>query len=273
MGYDFSAYQQSAESIRQRISVTPETAIILGSGLGALADSVTEATRIPYEEIPFFPRSTVESHKGELIVGKLSDKPILVMSGRFHFYEGYSMEQITFPIRVLHLLGIKQLIVTNAAGGIRSDFRPGDLMLITDQIKFFTDSPVRGEQPHQFGQRFFDLSEAYSERLQTVAQEVAASLGISLQEGVYAYMSGPQFETPAEIRMLRILGADAVGMSTVPEVIVANQCGIEVLGISCISNMAAGISKQPISDDEVVEVANRVSARFIDLIANTVKHI
>lgn len=273
MEYQPSEYQQAAEYIRSRIDTVPQIAVILGSGLGKLAETVKDAVRIPYGEIPHFSRSTVDSHKGELTVGRLAGKTVLIMSGRFHYYEGYSMAQITFPIRVFYLLGIKSLIVTNAAGGINTDFAPGDLMLIEDHIKFFSDSPVRGENIPIFGQRFFDLSDGYSRDLRRVAEEAAAECGLSLRKGVYAYMSGPQFETPAEIRMLRVLGADAVGMSTVPEVIVANQCGIKVLGISCISNMAAGILDQPVSDDEVVETANRVSKEFVSLVAETVKRM
>lgn len=271
MEYQLCDYQQAAEYIRQKIELQPKVAIVLGSGLGKLADTVEDAVRIPYQEIPFFSRSTVASHKGELIVGKLAEKAVLMMSGRLHYYEGYSMQQITFPIRVFHLLGIDKLIVTNASGGINTDFSSGDLMLIEDHIKFFSDSPVRGENISAFGQRFFDLSKGYSPELGSIAKQAAQKLGIPLKSGVYAYMAGPQFETPAEIRMLRVLGADAVGMSTVPEVIVANQCGIRVLGISCISNMAAGILNQPISDDEVVEVANRVSKGFVSLLTNIVK--
>lgn len=273
MGYQQQDYQKAADFIRERTGLTPQIAIILGSGLGKLADLAEDAVRIPYEDIPLFSRSTVDSHKGELIVGKLVGKTALIMAGRFHYYEGYSMEQITFPIRVFSLLGIQNLIVTNAAGGINTGFAPGDFMLIEDHIKFFSESPARGENIPAFGQRFFDLSEAYSAELRGIAEQAAEACGIALRHGVYAYMPGPQFETPAEIRMLRTLGADAVGMSTVPEVITANQCGIRVLGISCISNMAAGILQQPITDDEVVEVANRVSKAFVELIVNIVKQI
>ena len=267
-GYQIDHYQQAADYIRKQIGAVPETAVVLGSGLGRLAEDAAEAVRIPYADIPFFPRSTVSSHKGELVCGKLNGRPVLMMAGRFHFYEGYHMEQTAFPVRVFFLLGVKNLIVTNAAGGINLDYRPGDFMLITDHIKFFDDSPARGTHLPVFGQRFFDLSEAYDGGLRRLAEQTAATLQIPLQKGVYAYMPGPQFETPAEIRALRTLGADAVGMSTVPEVIAANQCGMRVLGISCISNMAAGIYDRPLSDDEVTETAGRVSEQFISLITS-----
>lgn len=264
--YQMSDYQKAADYIRENISGDPKTAIILGSGLGGLAQEAEQARRIPYSDIPLFPRSTVASHKGELVSGLLGQQEVLMMSGRIHYYEGYTMEQVVFPVRVFSLLGIERLIVTNAAGGINTAFSPGDLMLIEDHIKFFDDSPARGENLPAFGARFFDLTHAYSERLSGIARQAADRCGVPLQRGVYAYMPGPQFETPAEIRALRVLGADAVGMSTVPEVIAANQCGLEVLGISCISNMAAGILDCPVSDDEVVEVAGRVSGDFTALI-------
>lgn len=267
----YQDYCQAAEYINSKLTGKPDIAVVLGSGLGKMANELPGAVRIPYREIPFFPQSTVDSHKGELVFGELAGKKVLFMSGRFHYYEGYLLEQTVIPIRVFHLLGIKRLIVTNAAGGINEKFAPGDFMLITDHIKFFDESPVRGKNIPEFGQRFFDLSEAYDKRFRNTALAAAQACGIGLRQGVYAYMPGPQFETPAEIRALRVLGADAVGMSTVPEVIAANQCGMRVLGISCISNMAAGILSQPISDDEVVEVANRVSAQFIALITEIIR--
>lgn len=271
MTYQLNDYQRAAEFIRENLSEAPTIAIILGSGLGRLAQEAEHAQRIPYADIPLFPRSTVASHKGELVCAAVGGKNVLMMSGRFHYYEGYSMEQVAFPVRVFSLLGIEKLIVTNAAGGINEAFRPGDLMLIEDHIKFFDESPARGTNISAFGQRFFDLSQAYSKRLCSLAEQAGNACGVSLKKGVYAYMPGPQFETPAEIRALRVLGADAVGMSTVPEVIAANQCGIEVLGISCISNMAAGISDCAINDDEVVEVAGRVSDSFVSLIRHTLQ--
>ena len=267
----YQNYRQAAEYIGSKIMGQPDMAVILGSGLGKMANDLPGAIRIPYGEIPFFPQSTVDSHKGELVFGELAGKKILFMSGRFHYYEGYPLEQTVIPVRVFYLLGIKKLIVTNAAGGVNEDFTPGDFMLITDHIKFFDESPVRGKNIPELGQRFFDLSEAYDKRFRETALEAAQSCDICLRQGIYAYMPGPQFETPAEIRALRVLGADAVGMSTVPEVIAANQCGMRVLGISCISNMAAGILSQPISDDEVVEVANRVSGQFITFLSEIIR--
>ncbi len=269
----YQEYTEAAAYLREKLPFFPKIAVVLGSGLGPFAEQLTDPVRIPYEEIPHFPRSTVASHKGELICGKYEGKAVLVMSGRFHFYEGYRMEEVAFPVRVFRLLGVETLVVTNAAGGVNTSYQPGDFMLITDQIKLFDDSPVRGTHLPEFGQRFFDLSEAYALPLRALAKEVAAAEGIVLQEGVYAFMPGPQFETPAEIRALRILGADAVGMSTVPEVITANQCGLRVVGISCISNMAAGILEQPISDDEVVEVANHVSKQFTALVGGLIRKI
>ena len=269
----YQEYKEAAAYLRDRMPFLPKTAVVLGSGLGPFAEQVMAADRIPYGEIPHFPRSTVASHKGELICGTYAGEEVLVMSGRFHFYEGYRMEEVAFPVRVFHLLGVETLILTNAAGGINLTYRPGEFMLITDHIKLFDDSPARGPHLPEFGQRFFDLSEAYALPLRELARETAAENGIPLREGVYAFMPGPQFETPAEIRALRTLGADAVGMSTVPEVIAANQCGIRVLGISCISNMAAGILKQAVSDDEVVEVAGRVSQEFTALVGGVIKRL
>lgn len=269
----YQAYTEAAAYLTDRLPFLPKTAVVLGSGLGPFAGQIRDAVRIPYGEIPHFPCSTVASHKGELICGTYAGREVLVMSGRFHFYEGYRMEEVAFPVRVFRLLGVETLILTNAAGGINTDYRTGDFMLIADHIKLFDDSPARGVHMPEFGQRFFDLSEAYALPLRELARDTAAAHGITLREGVYAFMPGPQFETPAEVRALRILGADAVGMSTVPEVIAANQCGLRVLGISCISNMAAGILKQPVCDDEVVEVANRVSKEFAALIGGIIERL
>ncbi len=270
--------QEAARYIEQRVSAAggsiPDTAVVLGSGLGFLADQMENAVRIPYGEIPNFPESTVASHAGVLSIGTLAEKSVLAFAGRFHYYEGYDFRTVTFYVRVLFCLGVRNLILTNAAGGMNEAFTPGDLMLITDHIKLCADSPERGEADAFFGQRFFDMTETYTPRLQAVARDAANAITLPLHEGVYCYMGGPQFETPAEIRALRVLGGDAVGMSTVPEAIVASRCGLNVLGISCITNMAAGmIQGVLVSDDEVTEVAGKSSAMFSALICEILKRI
>lgn len=263
--------QQAAAYIEQRIRsagvAMPDTAIVLGSGLGFLAERMENSVRISYEDIPGFPVSTVESHAGVLCVGSLAGKSVFAFSGRFHYYEGYDFRTVTLYVRVLYCLGVRRLVLTNAAGGMDPAFHPGDLMLISDHIKLCADSPERGAADPFFGPRFFDMTQTYTPRLRRLAKEVASSRSIPLHEGVYCFMGGPQFETPAEIRALRLLGGDAVGMSTVPEAIVAARCGMEVLGISCITNMAAGmIDGALISDEEVTEVAQTASDRFSALV-------
>ena len=266
MAFTRTQYEQSARFLRERIGCQPVLGLVLGSGLGALADDLTDAVRIPYEEIPGFPRSTVASHAGQLAVGKLSGKPVAMLCGRFHFYEGYDMATAADYVRVLKLLGVRGLLLTNAAGGVNLTYRPGDFMLIADHIKLCAESPVRGVHDPVWGERFFDMSRVYDPALRRMAQEAAEQMALPLHEGVYFYMAGPQFETPAEIRAIRTLGGDAVGMSTVPEVIVAAQCGLPVLGLSCITNMAAGmVADRVVSDEEVTETAGAVSARFREL--------
>ncbi|MGM0432921.1 MAG: purine-nucleoside phosphorylase [Spirochaetota bacterium] len=262
----YEKISEAAAYIRSRISITPQVGMILGSGLGVLAEEVSEQTAIAYEDIPHFPRSTVDGHEGKLVIGILEGVLVAVMQGRFHYYEGYDMAAVAFPVRVMSFLGIEDLLVTNAAGGCNLEFQPGNLMVITDHIKFFDDNPLRGPNIDQFGPRFSDMSDAYTRELQKKALLTGEQLGISLVSGVYAYMSGPSFETPAEIRMLRTLGADAVGMSTVPEVITASHAGMRVLGISCITNMAAGILDQKLTHDEVMETGKRVQKTFAQLI-------
>lgn len=266
MDYTVKMMQEAAEYIKSQISIQPEVGLILGSGLGILGDDVENAVRIPYQDIPHFPLSTVVGHAGQLVIGTLKGRPVLVMQGRFHFYEGYSMQVIGFPVRVMKLLGIESMIVTNAAGGCNPKFNPGDLMIITDHIKFFDESPLRGPNIDEFGPRFNDMSEPYTKKLGDLAIRVAKKLGFSLRKGIYAHMAGPSFETPAEIRMLQVLGADAVGMSTVPEVISAVHSGMKVLGISCITNMAAGILDQPLNHEEVLETGAMVRDTFASLI-------
>lgn len=259
--------------IESRTQVKPTIGLILGSGLGVLADEIRDAVNIPYEEIPHFPVSTVEGHQGQLVIGQLNGKNVVAMQGRFHFYEGYSLEQVTFPIRVMKAMGVQTLIITNASGGINMDYEPGDLMIIKDHLNLTGRNPLIGPNQDAFGVRFPDMSTAYDPEYQELAHKVARENGIDVQEGVYVGLTGPTYETPAEIRMLRILGADAVGMSTVPEVIVACHGGIRVLGISCISNMAAGILPQPLSHSEVMETAEKVKTTFLRLMRGIIEEL
>ena len=259
---------EAAAFIRSKTSVQPEIGLILGSGLGVLGDNLEDATTIDYADIPHFPVSTVEGHAGELVIGKLQGRAVALMRGRFHMYEGYEPERTALPVRVMKALGVTKLLVTNAAGGVNLGFSAGNLMLISDHLNLTGRNPLVGHNDNALGVRFPDMSEAYSRRLRQLAKDTAAELGFSVQEGVYAGLLGPNYETPAEIRMLRAIGADAVGMSTVSEVIVARHSGIEVLGISCISNMAAGILDQPLSHEEVMETTELVKGQFISLVLN-----
>lgn len=264
-------YQEAARSISERIGKKPVIGMVLGSGLGVMAEEITEGITIPYSEILHFPESTVEGHAGEMVIGELEGITVLALKGRFHYYEGYDMERVVFPIRVMKILGIENLLVTNAAGGVNTSFKAGELMVINDHIKMFTESPLRGPNNEKFGSRFNDMTEAYSKELRCIAKSAAKDLGLTLQEGVYAFMGGPSYETPAEIRMLRLLGADAVGMSTVPEVIAASHGGMKVLGLSCITNMAAGILDQPLDHGDVMETSARVRGNFISLVREILK--
>lgn len=268
------AIQTAAIFLKEKFNKTPELGLILGSGLGVLADEIENPVKIPYEDIPNFPVSTVAGHAGQLVFGKLEGVDVLAMQGRFHFYEGYSLDKVTFPVRVMKELGVNTLIVTNAAGGVNESFSPGDLMLITDHINNMGTNPLIGPNDDEFGPRFPDMSESYSKRLRSIARDVAMKLNLTnIQEGVYVGNTGPTYETPAEVRMIRAMGGDAVGMSTVPEVIVARHSGIEVLGISCISNMAAGILDQPLSHQEVIETTEKVKAIFLQYVKEIVKAI
>ena len=265
----FAQYQESAQAIRDKIGeFKPDVAMILGSGLGYLGDVVENAVVVPYGEIPHFKVSTAPGHKGQLVFGQLSGRNVAVMQGRMHHYEGYSYEEVSYAVRVLRLLGCEKLIVTNAAGCVRTDWSVGELMLITDQIKIFMESPLRGENISEFGPRFPDSSHLYTPALQEVARAAAAELNIPLREGVYMYFPGPQYETPAEVRLARILGGDAVGMSTAPEVITAAHCGMQVLGFTLLSNMAAGILDQPLSEQEVLDAAADAREKFSALVLN-----
>jgi purine-nucleoside phosphorylase len=258
----YSRAEHAARTIRARTALDPRIAVVLGSGLGAFADEFDEAARIPYTDIPGFAASTVAGHAGSLVIGKVGPVPVVAMQGRVHSYEGYSLEEVTFPIRTFKLLGIETLLLTNAAGGINVQLSEGTLMIISDHLNLMGVNPLRGPNDERFGPRFPDMTEVYSRTLQETVVDEASALGIEVRRGIYAALSGPSYETPAEIHMLRSFGADAIGMSTVPEAIVARHMGMRVLGISCITNMAAGISDGPINHEEVMEIGNRVRATF-----------
>ncbi len=260
-------YRKSADYIKSIIGeFTPDILLILGSGLGFIGDLVENPVFVDYGSIPNFKKSTAPGHAGRFVFGRLRGKNVAVMQGRMHYYEGYSMEEVAYALRTVRLLGAGKLIVTNAAGSVRPDWKIGDIMLISDHMRFFADSPLRGENIEEFGPRFFDMSSAYTPKLRELAKEKAESLGIPLREGVYMYFAGPQFETPAEIRAASILGADAIGMSTVPEVTAAVQCGMEILGLSLLTNMAAGISTTVLSGEEVIAEGQKASGYFSKLV-------
>lgn len=259
-------YREAVEYIRAQLPQVPRAAVILGSGLDGLCARLEQTIVIPYANIPNFPLSTVSYQKGELLYGTIDGIPVLLMSGRFHYYEGWEMWQTSFPIVVFHLLGIDKLVITNAAGGINRAFAPGDFMAVRDHIKLAIESPLRGANEESLGQRFFDLQSVYDKDWIRQAKRIASQLGITLHEGVYAYMPGPQYETPAEIRALGVLGADAVGMSTVAEVIEAAHCGMRVFCVSSVSNMAAGITGEALSEQEVLDTAKENGQKFCALI-------
>ncbi|WP_392564580.1 purine-nucleoside phosphorylase [Orbus wheelerorum] len=262
--------QSAVSYIENLTSKKPTIGIILGSGLGAFADTLQNAVHIPYDDIPYFAKSAAVGHANELVIGDIAGKTIVAMKGRFHYYEGFSLDQVTFPVRVMKMLGVEKLIITNACGAVNTNFAPGDLMLITDHINLTANNPLMGPNNPELGVRFLDVSEVYSKKLRGIVSDVAKGLGITLQQGVYAWWTGPTYETPAEIRMIRTLGADAVGMSTVPEALIARHSGVETIGISCLTNMACGILDQPLSHDEVIETAERVKSTFLKLITETI---
>lgn len=266
----YARAEQAAQTIRARVNYEPRIALVLGSGLGDFADEFQNAVAIPYAEIPGFPTSTAQGHAGRLVVGAVADVPVLAMQGRVHFYEGYSLEEVTFPVRTFGLLGIKTLVLTNAAGGVDTGLSQGALMLISDHLNLMGVNPLRGQNEQRFGPRFPDMTEIYSRELQQQALAEAEVMGIDLRRGVYAGLAGPSYETPAEIHMLRGFGAAAVGMSTVPEAIVARHMGMQVLGISCITNMAAGIGDQLINHEEVMETGRRVRDTFARLLGRLI---
>lgn len=263
---DYERAEEAAGFVRQRTKLRPKIGLVLGSGLGAFAEELTQATAIPYAEIPHFPQPTAVGHAGRLVLGLNSMVPVAVLQGRAHYYEGYSIREVVFPVRVLARLGVRILVLTNAAGGINLELKECGLLLIRDHINLQGVNPLLGPNDERWGPRFPDMSEAYSKRLIAIAREEARKLGVQLFEGVYAALAGPSYETPAEIRYLRMIGADVVGMSTVPEVIVANHMGLRVLAISCVTNMAAGILDKKINHEEVLEAGERVGGQFAALL-------
>lgn len=264
-------YKSAFEYIKSKVDTVPDTAVILGTGLGGIADKTENSVVIPYCDIPGFPVSTV--HSGNMIIGDFGQKRVLFMQGRVHYYEGYTMAQLAVPVQALCAAGVKRLIITNASGGINENYSPGDIVVICDHIKLDLDSPLRGKNPNEFGDRFFDMSAVYTPRLIEIAQKAAKRAGIDLPCGVYAYMGGPQFETPAEIRMLRLLGADLVGMSTVPEVITAAHCGMQTLGLSCVTNMAAGMKNGGLNRGVIENAERLLEEKLEKLLKEVVKEL
>ena len=266
-------YSETVKYIQEKITKIPKIAIILGSGLGSLSEEIEDKITIDYKDIPNFPISTVPGHKGELIFGKLNNVLVLAMNGRFHYYEGYDLKEVTYPIRIFKLLGIETLILTNAAGGINLNFKKGDLIIIEDQLSFFAESVLRGPNLDMFGDRFIDMSNVYTKEYVELLKPIMKKITGKALTGVYAYMKGPTYETPAEIRALRTLGADAVGMSTVPEAVVARHSGLKCIGITCITNMAAGIDNEVLTHEDVKETALKVEHNFKEVIKELVKKI
>lgn len=265
--YTYDQCRESARALQARLGgFCPKVLLILGSGLGSLADAVEDPIAVPYDQVPHMKRSTAPDHAGRFVFGRLAGTDVAVMQGRLHTYEGWSYADVSFPVRVVRLLGARALLVTNAAGAVNTDFSAGDIMLITDHIKFFGASPLQGPNLDELGPRFPDMSRVYTPALQDVARQCAASLGIPLRQGVYMFFPGPQYETPAEVRAARLLGADAVGMSTVPEAITAAHCGMDVLGFTLCTNMAAGVLDQPLSGEEVIAAGQAAGPRFSALV-------
>ncbi len=270
---DINQVKETAAFLMSKIHVVPKIALVLGTGLGDFAERLEDRIEIPYCNIPSFPVSTVKGHKGRFVFGKIADKYVAIMQGRVHYYEGYSMQEVTFPVWVLRAMGVENIIVTNAAGAINESYEPGDLVLLSDHIKLCAESPLRGVGDNEFGERFHDMTKVYSNDLAEIAKDVAYGMEIPLEEGVYAFMAGPQFETPAEVRMLASLGADLVGMSTVPETIVAAHTGMKVLAISCITNYAAGVSLGTISHEDVQRMGEMVKEKFEFLMKGLIERI
>ena len=273
MEYSYEYFKASADYLKSIVPYTPEVAIVLGSSLGPFADTIEDPIVVDYADIPNFLISTVASHAGKLIFGTVAGKKVVCMSGRFHSYEGYDFEQLVIPVRLFKLLGVKYTILTNAAGAVNTAYRPGDLMIVSDHIKLTGTSPLRGRNIDEFGPRFFDVSRMYTPELRKLALECGEGTGLTLHEGVYFFFTGPQFETPAEIRAARLLGGDAVGMSTVTEALTAAHCGMPLLCLSVMTNMAAGVLDQPLSDEEVDETAKMIAERFSVYVAKIVSRI
>ena len=273
MNHIYEKLEKCLNSLKAKVDFKPEVAVVLGSGLGDYADRVEKVATVEYTEIEGFPVSTVAGHKGRFVFGYVKDVPVVVMQGRVHYYEGYPITDVVLPIRLMGLLGAKKLILTNAAGGCNLDFKPGDLMMITDHIASFVPSPLIGPNLEELGTRFPDMSEVYSKRIQGIIEESAAKCNIDLKKGVYVQFTGPAYETPAEVRLARILGGDAVGMSTACEAVVARHMGMEVCGISCITNLAAGMSAQTLDHKEVQETADKVADSFRELVREVIQNI
>jgi purine-nucleoside phosphorylase len=269
----FERVETAAEVIRRRCGALPQAALVLGSGLGDFADTLADAVAMPYGELPDWPASRVVGHPGRLVIGTVAGKRVAALAGRVHAYEGHPLSAVAFATRVMGRLGVKQVVLTNAAGGVNTGFARGALMIIDDHINLLGANPLTGENDERFGPRFPDMTEVYSKRLRRIADEAAAVKGLSVTHGVYAALLGPSYETPAEIRYLRTIGADAVGMSTVPEAIAARHMGLEVLGISCITNMAAGVLPEPLNHDEVLETTRRVRGTFIALLEGIIERL
>jgi purine-nucleoside phosphorylase len=262
---------EAAQAVQSRSPLRPAIGVVLGSGLGAFADSLQDATRIPYGEIPQFPAATAIGHRGELVIGTSGGVPVAAMAGRVHYYEGYTLPQVVFPVRVLGRMGVKVLVLTNAAGSVNAAFKPGDLMVIEDHINFMGGNPMTGANEDELGLRFFDMTEAYDRELREIAEKACRKARVIVRKGVYMAFTGPSYETPAEIRMARTMGADAVGMSTVPEVIAARHMEMRVLGLSCITNLAAGVGRKKVDHLEVLEVGERVKAGLLEVLARIVQ--
>jgi purine-nucleoside phosphorylase len=272
-GPQFARAEAAARFIQKKTNLRSQIALVLGSGLGAFADEFADSTRIPYAKIPHFPRSTAIGHAGQLVIGKVDGIAVTGMQGRVHLYEGYSPQEVAFPIRVFSRLGVKAVILTNAAGGIKKEFTQGQLVVISDHINLQAANPLTGPNEEQFGPRFPDMSTAYDRKFRELTHAAGRKLGMELGEGVYAALAGPNYETPAEIRFLRAIGADLVGMSTVPEVIAARHSGMRTLGISCVTNAAAGVLDQPLNHEEVLETTERVKSQFIGLLRAVIPQI
>lgn len=271
--YSFKQYREAADYIQDKVKSEARIGLVLGSALGQLSELLENPVEIPYTDIPHFLKATVQSHAGKMIFGKLAGKNVVCLSGRFHYYEGYDFEDLVIPMRVLKLRGVKTMILTNAAGAINEDYRRGDLMLIRDHIKLHGASPLRGPNLTEFGPRFFDVSDMYTKQLRELAKACAQDLKMGLQEGIYYFAGGPQFETPAEIRAMRILGGDAVGMSTVTEALTCAQMGMDVIGISLISNMAAGVLDQPVTGEEVDQAGQEAAGQFSKLLVEIISRL